>query len=125
MFVLVIPGSGVLILPGYGFGTQHRAPPSCLPEAEHRGTGNGCVQAHGSSCGRLATSSSRLFPTRTYLPSPQRQRTGSRDGGTVTGVCCGLRHRVSSWSRGSVPAERGEPAVAPRSVLALLLPHNI
>lgn len=82
-----------------------RPPPSCLPprlpEAEC-GSGDGTVRAQGSACGRLTTSSGRHRLLSIQFQPLLNNRDPERDGWTVAGVRCRLRHRVSGRNRSTV-----------------------
>ncbi|KAI3356578.1 hypothetical protein L3Q82_017775 [Scortum barcoo] len=78
-------------------GLRHLASP-CLPAAEC-GSGRGSVRAQGSACGRLFRSSSRHSPIIRHISPLRDSRDPGRDGWTVTGVCCRLRHGGVMFSR--------------------------
>lgn len=123
---LVSPGSGVIFLPGVRISTQHRSPPSCLSLPVWSRAPRNRKRFCAGSRFLLWTACHILQPTLPHpnLP-PVSPAAETRDQRWLDG------YRRVLWTaaqgehgrRGSVQAERGQPAVTARSFLALLLPH--
>ena len=95
------PASAILPLP-------------CLPEAEC-GSGNGTVRGSGFrlwTALQVPPADTACYPSHLTVSEPQRPP--GRDGWTVTGVCCRLRHGVSCSNRSGHGGDGEGVRVSPR-----------